>query len=64
MLEGAHIPNVYLNGVLIKQFNSVKYLGHFLTCELSDDIELVDNVVFLTFVAIIYFVNFTCVVGQ
>ena len=38
MLKGAHLPNVYLNGVLVKQVNSVKYLGHFVTCELSDDI--------------------------
>ena len=63
MLKGAHLPNVYLNGVLVKQVDSVKYLGHFLTCELSDDIYIfVDNVVCLTFVVIFYFVNFTCVV--
>ena len=37
MLKGAHLPNVYLNGVLVKQVDSVKYLGHFLTFELSDD---------------------------
>ena len=43
MLNGAHLPNVYLNGVLVEQVNvnSVKYLGHFLTCgELSDDIDI------------------------
>ena len=40
MLKGAHLPNVYLNGVLVKQVNSVKYLGHFVTCELSDDIDI------------------------
>ena len=40
MLKGAHLPNVYLNGVLVKQVGSVKYLGHFLTCELSDDINI------------------------
>ena len=40
MLKGAHLPNVYLNGVLVKQVDSVKYLGHFLTCELSDDIDI------------------------
>ena len=28
MLKGAHLPNVYLNGVLVKQVDSVKYLGH------------------------------------
>ena len=39
MLKGAHLPNVYLNGVQVKQVDSVKYLGHFLTCELSDDID-------------------------
>ena len=27
MLKGAHLPNVYLNGVLVKQVYSVKYLG-------------------------------------
>ena len=40
MLKGAHLPNVYLNGVQVKQVDSVKYLGHFLTCELSDDIDI------------------------
>ena len=40
MLKGAHLPNVYLNGVLVKQVYSVKYLGHFITCELSDDIDI------------------------
>ena len=40
MQKGAHLPNVYLNGVLVKQVDSVKYLGHFLTCELSDDIDI------------------------
>ena len=40
MLKGAHLPNVYLNGVLVKQVNSVKYIGHFLTCKLSDDIDI------------------------
>ena len=39
MLKGAHLPNVYLNGVLVKQVDSVKYLGHFLTFELSDDTD-------------------------
>ncbi len=36
MLKGAHVPNVDLNGVLVKQVDSVKYLGHFLT----DDIDI------------------------
>ena len=40
MLKGAHLPNVSINGVLIKQVDSVKYLSHFLTCELSDDIDI------------------------
>ena len=40
MLKGAHLPNVYLNGEEVKQVDSVKYLGHFLTCELSDDIAI------------------------
>ena len=26
MLKGAHLPNVYLNGVLVEQVDSVKYL--------------------------------------
>ena len=29
-----------VNGVQVKQVDSVKYLGHFLTCELSDDIDI------------------------
>ena len=40
MLKGGHLPNVYLNGVLVRQVDSVKYLGHFLTRELSDDIDI------------------------
>ena len=40
MLKGAHLPNVYLNGVLVERVDSVKYLGHFLTCELSDAIDI------------------------
>ena len=40
MLKGAHLPNVYLNGFLVKQVDSVMYLGHFVTCELSDDIGI------------------------
>ena len=40
MLKGAHLPNVYLNGVLVEQVDSVKYLGHFLTNELSDAIDI------------------------
>ena len=40
MLKGAHLPNVYLNGVLVEKVDSVKYLGHFLTNELSDDIDI------------------------
>ena len=40
MLKGANLPNVYLNGVLVEQVDSVKYLGHFLTNELSDDIDI------------------------
>ena len=40
MLKGAHLPNVYLNGVLVEQVDSVKYLGHFLTSELSDDLDI------------------------
>ena len=34
MLKGAHtrvVCNVYLNGVLVEQVDSVKYLGHILT---------------------------------
>ena len=40
MLKGAHLSNVYLNAVLVKQAESVKYIGHFLTCEISDDIDI------------------------
>ena len=40
MLKGAHLLNVYLHGVLVEQVDSVKYLGHFLTCELIDDIDI------------------------
>ena len=40
MPKGAHLPNVYLNYVLVEQVDSVNYLGHFLTCELSDYIDI------------------------
>ena len=42
MLKGAHLPNVYLNACsyIVKQVDSVKNLGHFLTSELSDDIDV------------------------
>ena len=40
ILKGANLPNVYLNGVLVEQVDSVKYLGYFLTNELSDDIDI------------------------
>ena len=40
MLKGAHLPNVDLNGGLVKQVDSVMYLCHFLTCELSDDVHI------------------------
>ena len=39
-LKGAHLPNVYLNGEVILQVDSVKYLGHNLTNELHDDIDI------------------------
>ena len=35
MLKRTHLPNVF-NGVLVMQVDSVKYPGHFMTCELSD----------------------------
>ena len=37
-LKGAHLPNVYLNGKLILQVDSVKYLGNHLTNDLHDDL--------------------------
>ena len=40
MLNVAHLRNGYFNGVLVKQVDSVKYIGHFLTCELIDDIGI------------------------
>ena len=40
MLKVTNLSNVYRNGVLVKQVDSVNYLGHFLTCELSDDIDI------------------------
>ena len=40
MLKGAHLPSVFLNGILVEQVDSVKYIGHFLTSELSDDIDI------------------------
>ena len=39
-LKDAHLPNVYLNGEVILQVDSVKYLGHHLTNELYDDLDI------------------------
>ena len=39
-LKGAHLPNVYLNGEVILQVDSVKYLGHRLTNDLHDDLDI------------------------
>ena len=39
-LRGAHLPNVYLNGEVILQVDSVKYLGHRLTNALHDDLDI------------------------
>ena len=39
-LKGAHLPNMYLNGKVILRFDSVKYLGHYLTNELYDDFDI------------------------
>ena len=39
-LKGAHLPNVYLNGEVIVQDDSVKYLGHHLTNDLHDDLDI------------------------
>ena len=39
-LKGAHLPNVYLNGEVILQVDSVKYLGHYITNDLHDDLDI------------------------
>ena len=39
-LKGSHLPNVYLNGEVILQVDSVKYLGHHLTNFLHDDLDI------------------------
>ena len=39
-LKGAHLPNMYLNGEVILQVDSVKYLGHHLTNDLHDDLDI------------------------
>ena len=60
MLKGAHLPNVYLNGVLVEQVDSVKYIGHFLTSELSDDLDIRRQCRVLYVRGNMYVVNFTC----
>ena len=55
----------YLNGEVILQVDSVKYLGHHLTNDLHDDLDIyADNVVPLMFVETFFSGNFTCVVYQ
>ena len=64
-LKGAHLHNLYLNGEVILQVDSVKYLGHHLTNDLHDDLDIdpyPDNVGPLMFVATFFSGNFTCVV--
>ena len=39
-LKGAHLPNVSLNGEVILQVDSAKYLGHHLTNDLHDDLDI------------------------
>ena len=39
-LKCAYLPNVYLNGEVILQVDSVKYLGHHLTNYLHDDLDI------------------------
>ena len=58
MLKCAHLPNVYLNGVLVKQVDSVKYLGHSLSGELCDDIDIRRHCRVLN---IVVFICFACV---
>ena len=53
---------IIINGVLVEQVDSVKYLGHFLTNELSDDIDIRRQCRVLNVRGNIYVVNFTCVV--
>ena len=60
-LKGAHLPNVYLNGEMILQVYSVKYLGHHLTNDLMI-LTYADNVVPSMFVETFFSGNFTCVV--
>ena len=59
-LKGAHLPNVYLNGEVILQVDSVKYLGHLLNCLMI--LTYADNAVPLMFEATFFSGNFTCVV--
>ena len=59
-LKGAHLPNVYLNGEVILQVDSVKYLGHHLTNDLHYmNLTYADNVVPLMFVATFFSGNVT-----
>ena len=39
-LNDAHLPDVYLNGEVILHVDSVQYLGHHLTNDLHDDLDI------------------------
>ena len=39
-LKGSHLTNGYLNREVILQVDSVKYLGHHLTNDLHDDLDI------------------------
>ena len=58
-LKGAHLPNVYLNGEVILQVDSVKYLGHHLANDLHDDLDMCRQCRAIMFVAT-FFSGITC----
>ena len=60
-LKGAHLPNVYLNGEVILQVDSVIYLGHHLTNDLHDDLDIRRQCRAM-YVETFFSGNFTCVV--
>ena len=61
-LKGAHLPNVYLNGEVILQVDSVKYLGHHLTNDLHDDLDIRRQCCAINVRETFFSGNITCVV--
>ena len=59
-LKDAHLPLYTLNGEVLCDSACVKYLGHFICSDLSDDTDILRQRRCLTIQGNIWYVSFTC----